>query len=154
MLAVFHSFQIAACRTDENVFRMPPVFGQKVTGKQVEFISAMAAGLFFHPEEILNVRLLGTAFQAEGTVKGADAFLYFVGKFFRRGAVFDQIKMLDLPVHNPVSHWINVITGHTATDTVRLDKRRSPAHERIGDGDSLQVIGGVKSLPERPVTVF
>jgi len=154
MFAVFDTVQIAAGSADENIFRMPPVFGEKVTGKQVEFAPAAAAGLLFHPEEILDVRLLGAAFQTAGTVEWPDAFLQVMGELFRRGAIFGQVQVLDLPVHDPVCHRVDVVTGHVAAKTVRLDKRRAATHERIGDRDPLQVVRGVERLSKRHVAVF
>ena len=83
MGSVFDAVQVAAGGADENILRMPPVFGQQVAGKQVEVMTAMAAGLIFHPEEILDVSFRGAAFQTLGAVEGADLRLQTTGKIFR-----------------------------------------------------------------------
>ena len=87
MFSVFDAVQVAAGRADDHIFRMPLIFGQEVAGKQIDFMTAMAAGLLFDPEKILDVGLRGAAFQALRAVEGADLLLQAAGKVLRRLSV-------------------------------------------------------------------
>jgi hypothetical protein len=154
LLSLFNAVQIAAGGADEHVLRVPPVFGQEIAGKHVDFMAAMAAGLFLDPKEILDMGLRGTAFQASGAVEGADLLFQTEYKPFCRFSIALQIEVLDLAVHDPVGHRIDVVARHVAPDAVGFDERRTTAHEGIGNGDPFQVVGGVENFPERLVTEF
>lgn len=62
--------------------------------------------------------------------------------------------MLDFAVHDPVRHRVDVVADNVATDPVGLNEGRAATHEWVGDGDSLQVVGGVEGFPERPISEF
>ena len=48
--------------------------------------------------------------------------------------------MLDLLADDPGRHRVDVESIHVASDAIRLDERRSPSHERIGNPQSRKVV--------------
>jgi hypothetical protein len=80
MLPVLDAVQVAAGGADEDVFRVPPVFGQEIAGEEVEIPAAVAAVLGFYPKEVFDVGFPGAAFEAGGAVERADLLFESAGK--------------------------------------------------------------------------
>jgi hypothetical protein len=47
--------EFAAKGTNENIFRVPSVFGKEKSGEKIKTFAALMAGLNFYPKEILDV---------------------------------------------------------------------------------------------------
>jgi len=154
VLPIRHLVQVAAGVTDQHVQRVALVLSQEIAGEEVERFAATAAIVLLHPEEIFDMCLIGAALEASGAVESADLLLHGRHQPGGGSAIGGQVQVFDLPVNDPPCHGVDVISQHVAPDPVGLDERGSAPHERIGNGDPLEVVSREERLLERPVAVL
>lgn len=152
--AVNYFIQVSAFSTDQHIQRVALVLGQEIAGEEVKIFMAVGACLLFHPEKVFHMGLVGTAFQAAGAIQAADLFFQGLHQAGGGCAVRLQVQMFNLPVDDPPGHWVDVVPQHVAPHPIGFDQRGSAPHERVGNGDPLEVVGGEKRILQRPVTVF
>ena len=63
-----------------------------------------------------------------------------------------QVDMLDLLADDPGRHRVDVESVYVASDAIRLDERRSPTHERIGNPQSRKVVRSKEPILQAPLT--
>jgi hypothetical protein len=51
-----------------------------------------------------------------------------------------QVEMLYLLPHDPIRHWIDILTNDITSETVGFEQRAASTHERIGYSEPLKIV--------------
>jgi hypothetical protein len=123
----------------ENEVRVPRVLGDEIAGEEVDVPATSTALLLLHPKEILDPGAI-LAFDACRRVQLSDGLLN-IGRYLLR--IISQrpaICTAEFLADHPERHRVNVEADDIAAGAVRFEKRRAPAHEWVGDGDSFEML--------------
>ena len=143
--------EIAARRAHQDIRRMPRIFRQHVARKQIEPLTARRARPRLHPQEILDVSILPTGHGASRFVEVSDFLREVIEQLSRLFRIGLQVDRVDLFMHDPCSHRINIRPNDVAPNSVGFKQRRATAHERVRDRHALEAVGAIVGLFNRLV---
>ena len=138
--AVLDLVEVAARGADQDILRVAPVLGEQVARKQIDGVPTGFAVEHLDPQKGLHGDVRVAVARAGGPVVPIDLGAERVDERPGGPLVDRQVDMLDLLADDPRRHRVDVEPIHVASDAIRLDERRSPSHERIGNPQSRKVV--------------
>jgi hypothetical protein len=65
-----------------------------------------------------------------------------------------QVEVLYLLPHDPIRHWINIVTNDIASKTVGFEQRAASTHERIGYSEPLKIVCAIEGFLQGSLDKF
>jgi len=154
MVRIGNLVEIAARRAHHDIGCVPGVLGQYIARKEVEAFPSCRARPGLHPQEILNVGILSAGNGAARLVELADFVRKVIEQLTRLLPVSLEVDGIDLFVHDPRRHRIDIRPDDVAADPVGFEQWGSATHERIGNCHALEAVGTVICLLDRLAAEF